>query len=234
MYASYVYSPAARPWAAVHGSTDRYAIHRIYCVGRNYAAHVREMGGDPARELPIFFSKPADAIVANGADVPYPPHTTNFHHEVELVVAISKGGANIAVEDALAHVYGYAVGNDLTRRDLQADARSKGQPWDVSKGFDHSAPMAAIHTVEQVGHPTDARIWLKVNDEIRQDSNLTQLIWSVPEVIAELSTYYTLQPGDLIFTGTPDGIGPLVPGDTVTAGIYGLDTLQHRVIAGRE
>jgi len=234
MYASYVYSPAPRPWVAVHGSSDRFAVHRIYCVGRNYAAHVREMGGDPSRELPIFFSKPAEAVGAGGTDVPYPQHTGNLHHEVELVVAIGKGGAGIAAADALSHVFGYAVGNDLTRRDLQTEARSKGLPWDTSKAFDHSAPLAAIHTVEQVGHPVDARIWLKVNDQIRQDSNLSQLIWSVPEIIAALSTYYTLQTGDLIFTGTPDGIGALVPGDTVTAGIYGLDTLQHRIVAGRE
>ncbi|MEN9704555.1 MAG: hypothetical protein RLZZ393_434 [Pseudomonadota bacterium] len=202
-------------------------------MGRNYAAHVREMGGDPSRELPIFFMKPADAVVANGADVAYPPRTSNLHHEVELVVAIGKGGADIAVDDALSHVYGYAVGNDLTRRDLQADAREKGQPWDTSKGFDQSAPLAALHTVEQVGHLADARIWLKVNDEIRQDANIAQMVWSVPEIIAELSAFYTLQPGDLIFTGTPDGIGPLSPGDVVTAGIYGLDTLQHRIVAGR-
>ncbi len=234
MYASYVFSPAGRPWAAVHGSTDRFAVHRIYCVGRNYAAHVQEMGGDPQRDPPLFFSKPADAVVANGGDVPYPPRTADLHHEVELVVAIGRGGARIAAVDALSHVYGYAVGNDLTRRDLQADARKRGLPWDSAKGFDHSAPLAAIHTVEQVGHPTDARIWLKVNEQIRQDSNLSQMIWSVPEIIAELSSLYTLQPGDLIFTGTPDGIGPLVAGDTVTAGIYGLDTLQHRVVAGRE
>jgi fumarylpyruvate hydrolase len=234
MYASYVFSPAARPWVAVQGSNDRFAVHRIYCVGRNYAAHVREMGGDPSREPPIFFSKPADAIVANGADVPYPPKTADFHHEVELVVAIGRGGANIVAADALSHVYGYAVGNDLTRRDLQSDARKRGLPWDMAKGFDQSAPLAAIHTVEQVGHPVDARIWLNVNDETRQDSDLTQMIWSVAEIIAELSSYCRLQPGDLIFTGTPEGIGPLVAGDRVTAGIYGLDTLQHRVVAGQE
>jgi fumarylpyruvate hydrolase len=153
---------------------------------------------------------------------------------VELVVAIGRGGAKIAVADALAHVYGYAVGNDLTRRDLQHAAKDKGLPWDAAKAFDHSAPLAAIHTVDQVGHPTDARIWLKVNDAIRQDSNISQMIWSVPEIIAELSSFYTLQTGDLIFTGTPDGIGPLAIGDTVAAGIYGLDTLQHRIVAGGE
>jgi fumarylpyruvate hydrolase len=233
-YASYVFAPPPRTWAAVHGSGDRFAVHRIYCVGLNYADHVREMGGDLARQPPILFSKPADALVANGSDVVYPPRTTNLHHEVELVVAIGRGGANIAAADALAHVYGYAVGNDLTRRDLQTSAHKAGLPWDVGKGFDQSAPMASLHTVEQVGHPVDARIWLKVNDEIRQDSTLDKMIWSVPEIIAELSTLYTLQPGDLIFTGTPDGVGPLVPGDSVTAGIYGLDTLQHRIVAGRE
>jgi fumarylpyruvate hydrolase len=234
MVTQYVIDALSTPSVPVVGQKARFPVHRIYCVGRNYAAHVREMGGDPSRELPIFFSKPADAVVASGEDVPYPPHTSNLHHEVELVVAIGKGGAGIVATDALAHVFGYAVGNDLTRRDLQAEARSKGLPWDSSKAFDHSAPMSAIHTVGQVGHPVDARIWLKVNDEIRQDSNLSQLIWSVPEIIAELSTYYTLKPGDLIFTGTPDGIGALVPGDVVTAGIYGLDTLQHRIVAVRE
>jgi fumarylpyruvate hydrolase len=231
MYASYVIAPTARAWAAVHGSEERFPIHRIYCVGRNYAAHVREMGGDPAREAPIFFDKPADAVVANGADVVYPPRTTNLHHEVELVVAIGKGGRDIAPEQALTHVFGYAVGNDLTRRDLQNEAKQAGAPWDMSKGFDHSAPMAAIHVVEQCGHPTDARIWLKVNDEVRQDANLSQMVWSVAEIISVLSGYVALQPGDLIFTGTPEGIGALNPGDVVTAGIYGLDTLQHRVVA---
>ncbi|MFM1885166.1 MAG: hypothetical protein RL026_323 [Pseudomonadota bacterium] len=231
MYASYVIAPAARPWAAVHGSDERFPIHRVYCVGRNYAGHVREMGGDPSRDPPIFFDKPADAVVANGTDVPYPPRTANFHYEVELVVAIGRGGRDIPVESALDHVFGYAVGNDLTRRDLQNAAKAEGLPWDFSKAFDASAPMAAIHRVEQCGHPSDARIWLKVNDEIRQDANLSQMIWSVPEIIAELSSYVALQPGDLVFTGTPDGIGALQVGDVVTAGIYGLDTLQHRVVA---
>jgi fumarylpyruvate hydrolase len=215
----------------VKGSEARFPVRRIYCVGRNYAAHVREMGGDPEREPPFFFAKPADAIVQNGSAVPYPPRTANFHHEVELVVAIGRGGANIAAQAALEHVFGYALGNDLTRRDLQSQQRAKGLPWEISKGFDHAAPLTAVHPVSQVGHPSRARIWLEVNGKRRQDSSLDQMIWSVAEIIAELSTYFRLEPGDLIFTGTPDGIGPLVPGDSVRAGIEGLDELQHSVVA---
>jgi fumarylpyruvate hydrolase len=206
-------------------------VRRIYCVGRNYAAHVREMGGDPEREPPFFFAKPADAIVQNGGSVPYPPRTANFHHEVELVIAIGRGGADIAAQAALEHVFGYALGNDLTRRDLQSQQRAKGLPWEISKGFDHAAPLTAVHPVSLVGHPARARIWLDVNGKRRQDSSLDQMIWSVAEIIAELSTYFRLEPGDLIFTGTPDGIGPLVPGDSVRAGIEGLDELQHSVVA---
>jgi fumarylpyruvate hydrolase len=215
----------------VKGSEARFPVRRIYCVGRNYAAHVREMGGDPEREPPFFFAKPADAIVQNGSAVPYPPRTANFHHEVELVVAIGRGGANIAAQAALEHVFGYALGNDLTRRDLQSQQRAKGLPWEISKGFDHAAPLTAVHPVSLVGHPSRARIWLEVNGKRRQDSSLDQMIWSVAEIIAELSTYFRLEPGDLIFTGTPDGIGPLVPGDSVRAGIEGLDELQHSVVA---
>ncbi|MEP7311842.1 MAG: fumarylacetoacetate hydrolase family protein [Pseudomonadota bacterium] len=216
---------------AIDGSAETFAVRRIYCVGRNYAAHVREMGGDPAREAPFFFSKPADALTGNGGEVPYPPRTKNLHHEVELVVAIGRGGADIATGDALSHVFGYAVGNDLTRRDLQSEMRARGLPWEVAKGFDHSAPLAELRTVQQAGHPRDARIWLEVNGQPRQDARLTDMIWSVPEIIAELSTYFALAAGDLIFTGTPDGVGPLVPGDSVRAGIDGLGTLQHRIVS---
>ena len=220
------------PSAAISGSAERFLVRRIYCVGRNYAAHVREMGGDPAREAPFFFSKPADALVDNGGEVPYPPRTKNLHHEVELVVAIGRGGANIAAGVALSHVFGYAVGNDLTRRDLQSEMRARGLPWEIAKGFDHSAPLAELHTVQQVGHPRDARIWLEVNGQPRQDARLTDMTWSVPEIIAELSSYFALAAGDLIFTGTPDGIGALQPGDSVRAGIDGLTTLQHRIVSG--
>ena len=217
----------------VKGSTDGYAVRRIYCVGRNYADHVREMGGDPAREAPFFFAKPADAVVQNGGEVPYPPRTKDLHHEVELVVAVGQGGSDIPVASALAHVFGYAVGNDLTRRDLQAQQREKRLPWEISKGFDHSAPLTAVHPASLVGHPERNRIWLEVNGRRRQDATLDQMVWSVAEIIAELSTYFRLERGDLVFTGTPAGIGALVPGDAVRAGIDGLDELHHRIVAAR-
>jgi fumarylpyruvate hydrolase len=230
----YVFSPAQAPYVEVAGTERRrFPVHRIYCVGRNYADHVREMGGTPERSPPIFFTKPADAIVHDGADVPYPPRTRNLHHEVELVVAIGKGGSHIAPDQALAHVFGYAVGNDYTRRDLQKQMREAGQPWDVAKAFDHSAAISAIHPVETFGHLSRGRIWLTVNGEQRQEADLAEMIWDVPGVIAELSTFWTLQPGDLIYTGTPAGVGPVVPGDSVVAGIDGLDTLRNTIFAAR-
>jgi fumarylpyruvate hydrolase len=219
-----------RPTVAITDSAARFPVHRIYCVGRNYAAHAREMGADPAREPPCFFTKPADAVVANGAAVRYPTRTSNLHHEVELVVAIGLGGHQIPVASALEHVYGYAVGNDLTRRDLQTEAKDKGLPWDVSKGFDHSAPVSSIRPVAAGGHVTSGRIWLEVNGQSRQDANVSDLIWNVAEVIAELSTLFELQAGDLIFTGTPAGVGPLQRGDSIVAGIDGLDTLRTTIV----
>lgn len=227
---SYVFTPPATASVEVDGRAERFPVHRIYCVGRNYAAHAREMGRDPDREPPFFFMKPADSVVANGADVPYPPETNNLHHEIELVVAIGKGGVNIPENKALDHVFGYAVGNDLTRRDLQLAARDKGRPWDTGKGFDHSAPITAIHEVGAVGHPAQGRIWLAVNGEIKQDGDLTELIWNVPETISYLSGLFELQPGDLIYTGTPAGVGPLVKGDVVTGGIAGLPDLMTRIV----
>jgi fumarylpyruvate hydrolase len=220
---------AAAPTVEVSGRSARFPVHRIYCVGRNYAAHAREMGGNPDREPPFFFSKPPDAIVANGVAVPYPPRTSNLHHEIELVVAIGRAGRTIQVDDALDHVYGYAVGNDLTRRDLQTAARESGKPWDVAKGFDRSAPISAIHPVSDVGHPQRGAIWLKVNGADRQRADLSEMIWSVPEIIAELSTYYALAPGDLIFTGTPAGVGALKRGDEIEGGIDGLGILRTRI-----
>jgi fumarylpyruvate hydrolase len=217
--------PPAIPAVPVKGQSDLFPVHRIYCVGRNYAAHAREMGNDPDREPPFFFSKPADAVVLNNARIPYPPRTNNFHHEIELVVAIGKGGRDIPLARALDHVYGYAVGNDLTRRDLQADAKDHGRPWDTSKGFDRSAAISAITPVAQSGHPKSGRIWLKVNGQMRQQADLSELIWSVPEVIAELSTFFELQPGDLIYTGTPAGVAALEKGDRIEGGIDGLDEL---------
>jgi fumarylpyruvate hydrolase len=218
------------PSVAIAATTARFPVHRIYCVGRNYAAHVREMGNDPAREPPTFFTKPADAVVANGAAVPYPPRTTSLHHEVELVVAIGEGGAAIPATEALRHVYGYAVGNDLTRRDLQNEAKKHGRPWDTSKGFDHSAPVGTIRRVEgENGHLTRGAIWLEVNGASRQSADLSEMIWSVPQVIAELSQFFRLMPGDLIFTGTPEGVGPLERGDRIECGIEGLETLRNTI-----
>ena len=229
-----VHSPppgaAPPPSVEVSGRQHRFPVHRIYCVARNYAAHAREMGSDPEREPPCFFSKPADAVVPNGAAVPYPPRTSNLHHEIELVVAIGSAGRNIALGAALDHVFGYAVGNDLTRRDLQAEAKSKGMPWDVAKAFDASAPISAIRPAADLGHPTRGRIWLEVNGQPRQEADLAEMIWNVAEVVAELSTYFELRAGDLIFTGTPAGVGPLVRGDTVVGGIDGLETLRTVIV----
>jgi fumarylpyruvate hydrolase len=227
---TFVIPPAAQPSVEVIGTDARFPVHRVYCVGRNYAAHAREMGMDPDREPPFFFSKPADAVVGNGTPVPYPPRTANLHHEIELVVAIGVGGRDIPLASALAHVFGYAVGNDLTRRDLQFSAREQGRPWDVSKGFDCSAPVSAIRPVADSGHVESGSIWLEVNGETRQRANLSEMIWSVPEIVAELSTYFELRPGDLIFTGTPEGVGPVRRGDSLVGGIDGLETLRTTVV----
>jgi fumarylpyruvate hydrolase len=222
---TYVF-PVSEPTSVeIHGRKERFPVHRIYCVGRNYAAHAREMGGDPDREPPFFFAKPADAIVPNHATIPYPSRTSNLHHEIELVVAIGKPGTNVPVSQALDLVYGYAVGNDLTRRDLQFAARDKGRPWDTGKGFDRSAVISAIHPAADVGHPNKGRIWLQVNGEMRQQADLSELIWSVPEVISELSTLFELAPGDLIYTGTPAGVAAIKSGDRLEGGIDGVDTL---------
>ena len=204
---------------------DPFPVHRIYCVGRNYAEHAREMGHDPTRELPFFFMKPADAIVENGAAIPYPIQTKDVHYEIELVVALKSGGLNIPVGKALGHVYGYAVGIDLTRRDLQGEAKKAGRPWDMGKGFDHSAPCAPISPVTKVGHIAKGAIWLKVNGEIRQKGDIGQLIWSVAETIAHLSGYVSLAPGDLIYSGTPAGVGAVKPGDRLEGHIDGLSDL---------
>ena len=226
----YALPPFALPTLEVAGTDERFPVHRIYCVGRNYADHVREMGSDPKRDPPIFFSKPADAVVANGAPVPYPSQTKNLHHEIELVVAIGRGGRDIPVAGALEHVFGYAVGNDLTRRDLQHAAKNAGAPWDVAKGFDQSAPVTAIRRAADVGHLASGSIWLEVNGEPRQRSDLTEMIWSVPEIVAALSAFFELQPGDLVFTGTPAGVGSVVRGDSIVGGIEGLDTLRTTIV----
>jgi fumarylpyruvate hydrolase len=218
----------ARPSVPVAGRQALFPVHRIYCVGQNYAEHAREMGSS-GREAPCFFAKPADAVSAT-SEVPYPRMTENLHHEAELVVAVGKACRNVSVDDALEHVFGYAAGVDLTRRDLQAAAKGRGHPWTTAKGFDHSAPISAIRPVEEGGHPSDAAISLSVNGEIRQQASTADMTWSVAEVIAELSRYFDLQPGDLIFTGTPAGVGPLQPGDQVECRIEGVGELGFRIV----
>jgi len=206
-----------------------FPVRRVFCVGRNYAAHAREMGGDPDREPPFFFCKPADAVVTSG-EVAYPPATAQLHHEMELVVAIGHGGAGVAAADALGLVFGYAAGLDLTRRDLQDAAKAARRPWDMSKGFDQSGPIGEIAPVAKIGHPAEGRIFLKVNGEVRQDGDLADQIWAVPEVIAALSKLVRLAPGDLIFTGTPDGVGPLEKGDLAEGEIVGVGQVRVRII----
>ncbi|MBP6600103.1 MAG: fumarylacetoacetate hydrolase family protein [Giesbergeria sp.] len=235
---SYVFSPPAPASVPVMGLAERFPVHRIYCVGRNYAEHAKEMGFT-GREPPFFFMKPADAVLpinddSNGSDsnigtLPYPSLTANLHHEIELVVAIGKGGKNIAAADALQHVYGYAIGLDMTRRDLQNEMKKQGRPWCIGKGFDDSAPISAITPAAQAGEVAQAAIWLHVNGQERQRSNIAQLIWSIAETLEHLSNAWTLQPGDLIYTGTPEGVGAVVPGDLLEAGIDGLGALRLRV-----
>lgn len=223
---SYVFTPAPIPTVPVKGHDDRFPVRRIFCVGRNYAEHAREMGFDPDREPPFFFTKPGDAIVMDGAEIPYPPITNNLHHEIELVVAINKAGQNIKEADALDHVYGYAVGLDMTRRDLQLSMRKIGRPWCWGKAFDNSAPIGEITPVAECGHLAAGSIWLDVNGVRRQEGDLNQLIWSVPEVIAYLTQSMAIAPGDLIMTGTPAGVGAVVAGDKLSGGIDGLGSLS--------
>ncbi|HYQ38618.1 MAG TPA: fumarylacetoacetate hydrolase family protein [Pseudomonas sp.] len=231
---TYVIEPQAVTSLPVAGSDQQFPVRRVYCVGRNYAAHAREMGFDPDREPPFFFCKPTDTVigVADGStlELPYPVETSNYHYEIELVVAIGKGGSNIALEDANDHVFGYAVGLDMTRRDLQMKMREMGRPWEIGKAFDQSAPIAPLYPASQVGHPSQAGIWLQVNGEDKQRSDINKLIWSVPETIAYLSRFFELQPGDLIMTGTPEGVGPVVKGDLMVGGVDGLGEIKVRVV----
>ncbi|GKT20782.1 fumarylacetoacetate hydrolase family protein [Acidovorax sp. SUPP3334] len=229
---SYVIPPAAVASVPVVGTTDRFPVHRIYCVGRNYEEHAREMGFT-GREPPFFFMKPADALVVVDAgktgSLPYPTLTANLHHEIELVVAIGKGGKSIAAADALQHVYGYAVGLDMTRRDLQNDMKKQGRPWEIGKAFEHSAPIGPITPAAQAGDVQKAAIWLQVNGTDRQRSNVSQLIWNIAETIEHLSAAWELQPGDLIYTGTPEGVAAVVRGDSLEGGVDGLGTLRVSV-----
>ena len=231
---TYVFEPAPLASVPVAGSDTRFPVRRIYCVGRNYEAHAREMGHDPDREPPFFFAKPADAVlyVAPGstAEFPYPAQSHNVHFEMELVAAIGKGGKDIPVASALDHVYGYALGLDMTRRDLQIAMRDVGRPWDIGKAFDHAAPIGPIHRASEVGHPTRGAIWLTLNGEPRQKGDLSDLIWSVAETVAYLSKFFELVAGDLIYTGTPEGVGAVVKGDRMRGGIEGLGEFEVAVV----
>jgi fumarylpyruvate hydrolase len=220
----YVIPPPPQAAIAVAGSNLVFPVRRIWCVGRNYEEHIREMGHD-VRDPPFFFAKPADAVVADGATIPYPPLTRDLHHEVELVVALASGGRNIRLDKALDGIWGYGVGIDLTRRDLQIASRDKKRPWEIGKAFDASAPCGALQPVQRTGHPEKGRITLKVNGKLRQDGDLAQMIWKVPEVIVKLSEMVELAAGDLIMTGTPSGVAAVVPGDALACEIEGIGTL---------
>jgi len=224
----FVFPAPPQPSLPVRGTNSRFPVHRIYCVGRNYLAHVREFGNDE-KAPPLFFSKTNDMIVEDGSTIPYPPLTQNYHHEVELVVAIGKQGADIPPDKALDYVYGYAIGFDMTRRDLQQAAAKSGRPWEIGKSFDHSAPCSAIYPVAQVGYIGAGDIQISVNGTVRQQSDLNQMIWDVPHIISHLSQQVTLAPGDLIYTGTPEGVGAVVAGDTMVGRIAKLGELTIKI-----
>ncbi|HWA80095.1 MAG TPA: fumarylacetoacetate hydrolase family protein [Acetobacteraceae bacterium] len=225
----YVIAPPAVVAVPVDGGSA-FPVRRVFCVGRNYAEHTREMGGDPDREPPFFFMKPADALVLDGADMPYPPATKDLHHEMELVAAIGSGGANIPEKDALAHVWGYGAGLDMTRRDLQGQAKKEGKPWDMGKGFDHAAPVGTLIAATKIGHPARGGIVLRVNGTVRQKGDLSQMIWSLPEIIAHLSSLVRLAPGDLIFTGTPAGVAAVARGDVLEGEVEGVGSVRARIV----
>jgi fumarylpyruvate hydrolase len=230
MTTSFVIAAPAIPSLPVVGDSKRFPVNRIYCVGRNYADHAREMGHDPDREPPFFFMKPATAIVTDGQAMAYPALSKDVHHELEMVVAIGKGGSNISADHALDHVWGYGLGLDMTRRDLQGEAKKMGRPWDTGKAFDQSAPCSALVPVSQSGHLSKGRIYLKVNGQVKQDGDLAMMIWNVPETIAYLSTLFTLMPGDLIFSGTPAGVAAVQPGDVLEGHVDGLPVLHTKIV----
>jgi fumarylpyruvate hydrolase len=223
--ATYVIDIGPRPSLPVAGSDARFPVGRIYCVGRNYAEHAREMGHDPDREPPFFFMKAANSVVDSGATLSYPVGTKDVHHEIEMVVALACGGRNIPVEKALDHVWGYGVGLDMTRRDIQGEAKKMGRPWEMGKSFDESAPVSELKPASSIGHPAKGAIWLKVNGQLKQQGDLAMQIWSVPEQIAYLSNLITLQPGDIIFSGTPAGVGPIKAGDRLEGHVDGVGEL---------
>jgi len=226
---AYIIDPPAVNAAPVKGSDKLFPVRRVYCIGRNYAAHAIEMGHDPNREPPFFFQKNPDNIDFTGK-FPYPTKTKDVHHEIELVVALSKGGTNIAIDKALDHVWGYAVGLDMTRRDLQGIAKDMGRPWEIGKAFERSAPMSAFVPASQIGHPSKGKVELKVNGKVKQTGDMNQMIWKVPEMISYLSEYFELKAGDIIMTGTPSGVAAVVAGDTMEATIEGVGELKVSVV----
>ena len=227
---SYVFSPAEQTVIPVQGGGAAFPVHRIYCVGRNYAAHTIEMGHDPDREDPFFFQKNPDNLLINGADFPYPPRSNDVHHEIEMAVALHKGGKDIPLDKALDHVWGYGVALDMTRRDLQGEAKKTGRPWEVGKAFEHSAPCSALVPASKIGHPDKGAVWLKVNGELRQEGNLDQMIWKVPEMISYLSGLFELAPGDVILSGTPSGVAAVKRGDVLHGHIDGVGDLHTKVV----
>jgi fumarylpyruvate hydrolase len=226
----FVFGPLPQPSLRVIDSDKLFPVHRIYCVGRNYADHAIEMGHDPDREPPFFFQKNPDCLLTDGRDFPYPSVTKDVHFEMEMVVALGKGGSDIATGNALDHVFGYAVGLDMTRRDLQGEAKKLGRPWEVGKAFEASAPCSAVVPARRIGHPAKGAVWLKVNGAERQRGDLDQMIWKVPETIGYLSTLSTLHAGDLIYTGTPAGVGAILPGDEMIGGVDGIGEICVRVV----
>ena len=227
---TFLFPPALTPSVAIAGTDQRFPVHRIYCIGRNYADHAKEMGMPVDRAAPVFFCKPADAVVADRSQIPYPPGTNDLHHEVEMVVALQSGGSDIAAANALRHVYGYGVGLDLTRRDLQAASKAKGLPWDTAKAFDRSAPMSALRRAAEIGHPQNAQLSLEVNGAVRQTTDIAEMIFSVADIIHELSKLFELHPGDLIFTGTPAGVAALKPGDRFLARLESVAELRGAIM----
>jgi fumarylpyruvate hydrolase len=227
---TYVFTPPQQVSLPVRGSADLFPVHRVYCVGRNYAAHAVEMGHDPDKEPPFFFQKNPDNIVLQGADFPYPPASEDVHHEIELTVALKSGGDNIPVDKALGCVFGYGVALDMTRRDLQGEMKRLGRPWEIGKAFELSAPSSELVRAEEIGHPENGAVWLKINGQMRQEGDINQLIWKVPEVISILSGLFTLMPGDIIMTGTPAGVGPVHRGDKLHGHVEGVGELTLSVV----
>jgi fumarylpyruvate hydrolase len=226
----HVIAPPPAPALKVRGSDQTFPVRRVYCIGRNYAEHAIEMGHDPNKEPPFFFQKNPDNLLLEGRDFPYPAKTTDVHHEIEMVVALKSGGRDIKVAKALDHVYGYGVGLDMTRRDLQGEAKKLGRPWEIGKAFENSAPCTALVPAAQIGHPAKGPVWLKVNGAVKQQGDLDQLIWKVPEMIAFLSEYFELAAGDIIFTGTPAGVGPVKQGDVLVGHVEGVGELTVKVV----